>query len=523
MDRTVPQTGSEEIELYIRTYYSLLRSTTDVRIRSLEEVHANMGSSLHLAARSPHPDMGTLVYTSLRLPACIADVDRVVLGQSQSAFLAKGIGDVETWLPVTAKARRRRSFFDGQHTLACYIGSRSDIDDMVPILTGFQIEWNKLHRLLQGDQVRRFLQDPLDTEEGLAVLATGLGVESEELERLREVWGDSFWPMLRAIAGQRKDFRIRLLAGSLRDYRQATHIWWERVEQAVPSIQQRPVYFISSNAHSLVNLISGFALRHEEELIRYLERPECSGLLSEWEDIQARQVRSSRENFLYYVLKKYVRTEGGKQARQARAEDEKAWNLEYTSFIEDRADLEKFPWEIAARLDLSKLQEVEGMLPEGMKVIAVSGKIFTLTWMLMGFNHFAMSLIMDEQLVADPDPVLARLCDFLGIQEHESLKVPTRAGIPWKGNSMFALQFDGISTASVGRWKTQLSNEDVQVIERIGSLRTPSRFSRITRSPASIPNACATWGWIHTSFSGICSESHRLLGVREKEWTADRP
>jgi len=26
---------------------------------------------------------------------------------------------------------------------------------------------------------------------------------------------------------------------------------------------------------------------------------------------------------------------------------------------------------------------------EGMKVIAISGKIFTLTWMLMGFNNFA--------------------------------------------------------------------------------------------------------------------------------------
>ena len=51
MDRTVPRTGSEEVELYIRTYYSLLRSTTDVQIRSLEEVHTNMGSSLHPSAR----------------------------------------------------------------------------------------------------------------------------------------------------------------------------------------------------------------------------------------------------------------------------------------------------------------------------------------------------------------------------------------------------------------------------------------------------------------------------------------
>jgi len=42
MERTVPVRSSEEIDLYIRTIYSLLRSTTEVQIRSFEEVHAGM-------------------------------------------------------------------------------------------------------------------------------------------------------------------------------------------------------------------------------------------------------------------------------------------------------------------------------------------------------------------------------------------------------------------------------------------------------------------------------------------------
>ncbi len=83
------------------------------------------------------------------------------------------------------------------------------------------------------------------------------------------------------------------------------------------------------------------------------------------------------------------------------ADDERAWSLEYTSFINNREDFEKFPWEIAAQLDFSKFHDVKDLLPEGMKVIAVSGKIFTMTWMLMGFNNFAISLLMDEKLVAD--------------------------------------------------------------------------------------------------------------------------
>ena len=117
--------------------------------------------------------------------------------------------------------------------------------------------------------------------------------------------------------------RIRLLAGSLRDYRRATQMWWDRIEQSKPSLLDRPVYFVSSNAHSMINLISGFALQHETELVDYLGQPECSGLLAEWEDIEKAEGPSSRENFLYYVLKKYVRTPEGAALRQARAQAER--------------------------------------------------------------------------------------------------------------------------------------------------------------------------------------------------------
>lgn len=98
------------------------------------------------------------------------------------------------------------------------------------------------------------------------------------------------------------------------------------------------------------------------------------------------------------------------------ANDDKAWNLEYTSFIKTREDFEKFPWEIAAKLDFSKFHQVKDLLPEGMKVIAVSGKIFTLTWMLMGFNHFAMSLKLEEDLVADIFRKVAEI-QFKGLEE----------------------------------------------------------------------------------------------------------
>ncbi|MDR0354604.1 MAG: hypothetical protein LBJ64_02555 [Deltaproteobacteria bacterium] len=79
--------------------------------------------------------------------------------------------------------------------------------------------------------------------------------------------------------------------------------------------------------------------------------------------------------------------------------DDKSWNLEVASFIHDLDEFEAFPWTELASLDFSKLENVASLLPPGMKAIGVSGKIFTMTWMLMGFNNFAMALIKDTPLL----------------------------------------------------------------------------------------------------------------------------
>lgn len=324
MDRTVPRTGSEEIELYIRTYYSLLRSTAEIQIRTLEEVHAEMASSLHPRARSAEPDMPAFIYSTLRLPACIADVERVILGQSAEVFQRRGVGNVLAWMPVAARARRRRSYYDGAGTLACYIASRSDIDDILPMLTAFQIEWNKLHTRTQGSQVRRLLESRSDDEDALVALAVGIGIDPADLGRLRRVWGEAFWPNLEALSRSPKRMRVQLLAGSLTDYQRATQQWWKEVEEAIPSIVQRPVYFVSSNTHSLVNLFTGFALRREADLIGVLSRPGFSDLQAEWSEVEAGGARGGRENFLYYVLRRLLETGEGRavEAERARAEEE---------------------------------------------------------------------------------------------------------------------------------------------------------------------------------------------------------
>ena len=102
MERTVPYTASEEVELYLRTYYSLLRSTSEVQIRTLEEIHSGMNSLLHPGARAEAPEMAAFIYSLLRLPDCISQVKTIILGQSTKVFEQEGFGNVESWKVVIA-------------------------------------------------------------------------------------------------------------------------------------------------------------------------------------------------------------------------------------------------------------------------------------------------------------------------------------------------------------------------------------------------------------------------------------
>jgi hypothetical protein len=304
MERTVPTTESEEVELYTRTYYSLLRSTAEVKIRTLEEVHAGMNSLLHPGARDPRPDMSAFLYSILRLPTCMPQIKLVILGQNAEIFARAGLGDVREWEEVYAAARRRRCFFDGGEKLACYIASRSDIDDMIPLLTAYQIEWNKLHHRLERVANTIPLKEIGNSARSFSRLAELLEISEEDLDRLYAIWDRETGENLERISFSHCDLLVHLLSGSLSEYRRGRNSWWAGIEISRPDICDRPVYFVSSNTHSVVNVLSGFALQKEQELLGSLKKPGNAGLLNEWNDIRGGDVPSSRENFLYYLLKK---------------------------------------------------------------------------------------------------------------------------------------------------------------------------------------------------------------------------
>ncbi|MGD2041483.1 MAG: hypothetical protein PVH11_11700, partial [Anaerolineae bacterium] len=236
MLRDVPSRGNEEIDLYMRTYYSLLRSTGDIRVRSLEETHCAMDSSLHIGADGSTPDISAFVYSVMRLPQCMSQICLVLMGQSDEVFDRRGYPDVERWQPVTAHSRRRKMFFDGESTLAAFIASVSDIDDLIPMLTAYQIEWNKLHiRLVDSpllDRIKAHVsgEHPLAPDE-VGEVAAVLDISADDFAKLQAAWGTVLWKNLLQVGRKQKDVSIRLLAGSLTDYRRATDGWWYTISR----------------------------------------------------------------------------------------------------------------------------------------------------------------------------------------------------------------------------------------------------------------------------------------------------
>src|SRR2546421_2914176 len=307
---TAGWSGKHAVELHVRTYATMLQSSGDIKVESLVQAHLGMGSVLHPLAAQPESDMGALLYAVRRLPAAIASCRRIIMGQSPQGFRAVLGAEILSWDAVKAPARRRRWYHDGNDMLAVLIASKSDIDDRVPTLVAFQIEWNKLHRALQDVGLS-------DEEARLAAGAT-----PDDWRRLREAWGDQSDANLAAIKRAECQIVLRLIGGSHIGFARNASRWWQPIAAAMDELGARdaPAYFVSSNAHSLVNVLTGVARRIEDEIVDWIGRSDRD-LDTERRKLEAGHSRASRQNWLYY---------GARQAFDAHPERERLrkWRAE---------------------------------------------------------------------------------------------------------------------------------------------------------------------------------------------------
>ncbi|HEV2526888.1 MAG TPA: hypothetical protein VGT61_00340 [Thermomicrobiales bacterium] len=329
--------GKREVDLYVRTYTTLLQSSGAISVSSLEPAHIMAAASLHAGATEEAPDMNAFMYSTQRLPACIVDVRRIVLAQTRRDFTRHGFTELDDWEMQSAPGRRRRWLYDGGETLAAYIASASDLDDAVPTIVAWQIEWNKFHRLFQADPELAAEVRALATGEGVppsderfASIGERLLLSSGDWNRLRSVWGVRLWPNLAKMADARKRFSIRLLGGSQNGYARSARQWWSPVATRLQELglADRPLYLVSSNTHSIVNVLSGTTRRREDEIVASIRRTGHHELIPELELFERGVSRSPWENWLYFAARSYFAAPGMADERAQRNAEEVALGIE---------------------------------------------------------------------------------------------------------------------------------------------------------------------------------------------------
>ncbi len=286
------------IDLHLRTYRSALKSNLEIALHSLTSPYLKINSILHPFASDPtHLDPSALVYSLLRLPKEIDRSKTVIMGQNPEIFTSHNLPNFSQWKKSTATARRRTRFFDSKTgLLASFISSISDIDDIVNLLLAYQIEWNKFHELTTSaySKYSEFKAAFICNENPIEELKL-LQISPEDWQNIKKALGKNWRLRLRRIYHHPQNLRLRLLASSWIDYTKTTQRWWKNIISAsLPrlDLSRQKIYFVSSNAHSLLNLVTGFALKSEKKLLKL--SPQNYSELSPY---------IHKNDFLYYLSK----------------------------------------------------------------------------------------------------------------------------------------------------------------------------------------------------------------------------
>jgi hypothetical protein len=302
--------------VFMKAYRSFLSAEGRMYIDQIENLYKEMKPSLHKKAHTESIDMEAFMYSFLRLPPLMDRVKHIIMAQTDHIF-HKYDHKIEFWEEVTAPARRRKMYFDGKDTLAIFINSVTDLDDMICLLTAFQIEWNKMHKALQN------------RDKNESAMEKVLHIDLDNWERIKRVWNDQAPSWIEQISAREMSFEVRLLRGSYVDYKKATQRWFENIIENTryKDLRTKPLYFVSSNTHSLVNNMTGWVVKLENELISYLKENKDERFLDYWQRIETGEFPGSRENFLWYILKKYEKD--NPEVKQRRKEYERELGIDY--------------------------------------------------------------------------------------------------------------------------------------------------------------------------------------------------
>lgn len=299
------------VDVYIDLYHELLNQPGKIVLEKLETAHRRIDSSLHRKSGSDSVNLPAFVYCADRLPTCLPDVKQIILAPTEEVFVAAGYGHVLGWQMNESPRRRRRAHYDGGDNLAMVITSISDLDEIIPSLCAYQIEWNAMHdRLHASAPGQAILEGKTPASEVAEEIRRVFNVNRQDWDLFLHLWSVQWDRHLKSIADAPMKLVIERLPLQLVDFEASVANWFDAIMDHFSDIhfETQPVYFISSNTHSIANLLSGYALQNRDKIVsetldKMIENDDY--LLSYWQRLKYED-ESLRINFLYYALRAFL-------------------------------------------------------------------------------------------------------------------------------------------------------------------------------------------------------------------------
>ncbi len=111
---------------------------------------------------------------------------------------------------------------------------------------------------------------------------------------------------------------------------------------------------------------------------------------------------------------------------------ERYWAEMHKGVVTTKDEFAAYPWPDPDNLDFSVLDEVAALLPPGMKICVVIGKVFTGVWFMMGMESFMLAYIDDPELV---ELMYSKICP-LQLRAMEAALEHPAVGLTWHADDL---------------------------------------------------------------------------------------
>jgi hypothetical protein len=298
----------DEIHQYraaISNFCTLVRAAVirgSATLSEFYEPYVKMGPCIHkYAADNAKIDLNAFSYALQRLPFEIVQANHLSIKSTP-----EDLSNLQDIKRLHCSQRKRAMYQIGKDYVQIVArDSESDILDILSAMIMYGKEASKIRKTLVNshlaNDIKRYAehQGTTNTDVLIAQLADKFSTNYEHLHGIDLSLDNKLLDILQGVM-QHEPEHLHLgfdREFSLTDAIRKAKDWAKRIEFEIREYQDRPIILISSNTHSVVNCLTGFAQQQRELIAHHLnDHPEMPRL------------NESNPNSLYYAIQKLTKT-----------------------------------------------------------------------------------------------------------------------------------------------------------------------------------------------------------------------